>query len=120
VPVTICLLVFAAHEATAQYARIPWPTGEPPTASQLDELVHEATELADREQAEEFLEAEEVGEQSEHICAFQKDIDAGKWGMDDLFRFGDGLFEHMFRPLDGYGDGADTRQRRVHKGARGN
>lgn len=108
-----------AGDSRALDGVVPWPSGEPPTESKLDELVREAEELATREQLEEFLEAQEIGEDSEHIIVRQEDIDRGKFDLDRLFQFGDALFEHRFRLLDGYGDSSDTRQRRVHSGSRG-
>jgi Di-haem oxidoreductase, putative peroxidase len=105
--------------APADPGPVPWPAGDPPSAVELDRQVAEAIELAKRERAEEFLEAAEPGEQSEHIRVLQSDVDAGRWSPAELFRFGDDLFEHVFGRNDGYGAAPGDRQRRVHAGVRG-
>lgn len=108
--------------ATAQDAQpsTPWPQGGPPSDVALSELVADALDLFALERFEEFRDAKERGEDSGHIRVFQDDIDAGQYTVDDLFAFGDSVFGHEFRDLDGYGDDPAVRpMQRVHAGARG-
>jgi len=98
---------------------IPWPRDSPPTTEELDDLVADALELYELERFDEYFEAFEKGEDSEHIHLFQEDVDSGFWDKDALFRFGDSLFEHEFRGMDGYGAEPNPRLSRVHDGARG-
>ncbi len=98
----------------------PWPLAGPPSDIELSELVSDALHLFELERFEEFRDAKERGEDSGHIRVFQEDIDAGQYTVDDLFAFGDSVFGHEFRNLDGYGDApAVLPPRRVHAGARG-
>lgn len=113
-PLALALLVAAGGDDP-----VPWPGGSAPTTEQLDELVTDALELFALERFDEYFEAFEKGEDSEHINLFQEDVDAGVWDKDALFAFGDSLFEHEFRALDGYGESPNPRLRRVHDGARG-
>lgn len=76
-------------------------------------------ELADRERTEEFLEASEKGEDGEHMTVFQSEIDAGYYTKAQIFRRGDALFSHEFRPSEGYGAAPYSALRRVHTGVRG-
>jgi len=98
---------------------VPWPYGAPPTSLELAELLAGAVELFELERGEEFLEAEEEGEESYHVFVLQSDIDEGFWDLDQLFQFGDSTFEHAFRRLDGYGTTELPRLQRVHDGAFG-
>lgn len=99
---------------------IPWPHGRPPSDVELSALVSDALDLFELERFEEFRDAKERGEDSGHIRVFQEDIDAGQYTVDDLFAFGDGVFGHEFRDLDGYGDDPTARPgQRVHTGALG-
>jgi len=99
---------------------VPWPMGRAPSSKQLRDGVDDALELFERERAEEFLEAYETGEESEHIFLLQRRIDQGALSVEQVFAIGDGTFEHEFRPADGYGDGpSGTRIQRVHDGAYG-
>jgi mono/diheme cytochrome c family protein len=98
---------------------VPWPGGKAPSPTELDEEIVAADDLYARERAEEFLEAAERGEDSEHIYVSQADIDAGTYDLARLFRFGDAIFEHEFRPSDGLGASADARLQRVQAGVRG-
>ncbi len=99
---------------------VPWPGGAAPDDAAISLAIVEATALADRERAEEYLEAFERGEDAEHIFLLQEDIDAGQVDLDRLFTFGDALFGHEFRPSDGWGDAdAVLPLARVHDGARG-
>ncbi len=110
-----CLLAgigFASHP-------VPWPRGRAPSPKELDAKVSSAIELAEREQMEEFLEASDRGEDSEHIFVLQKDIDANKYDVEQLFQFGDSTFEHEHRRVDGFGDSETPRLQRVHQKARG-
>jgi len=100
-------------------APIPWPHGEAPTSIEIQEKVGAAIELADLERLEEYLEAYERGEDSEHIFVLQPYIDSGAYDLDALFKFGDAFFGHEFRDLDGYGDAYLPALRRVHAGVRG-
>jgi len=105
--------------AVAATDPIPWPGGTAPTATEIDAEVSAADELYARERADEFLEAAERGEDSEHIYVTQSDIDAGLYDLARLFRFGDSIFEHQFRVEDGLGAGPDPRIRRAQDGVRG-
>lgn len=100
-------------------APVPWPRGQPPTPTALDTKLSDAVDLFTLERAEELLEAFETGEDSEHIFVLQEQIDKGVYTVEQLFRLGDGAFEHEFRELDGYGDANNERLVRVHGGARG-
>ncbi|MSP26784.1 MAG: hypothetical protein EXR75_16905 [Myxococcales bacterium] len=109
-----------AHAASGATTEIPWPGSVRPSATSVQKALADATELFERERAEEFLEASEKGEDSEHIFVMQEDIDAGKFNAEQLFLRGDSAFEHEFRLENGYGDdGIDTHMQRVHFGARG-
>ncbi|HZF55661.1 MAG TPA: di-heme oxidoredictase family protein [Polyangiaceae bacterium] len=98
---------------------VPWPHGEPPAGSDLDEIVNTAVELGDLERYEEFLDAAEVGEDSEHMLVWQDDIDLGMHSKEFLFRRGDAFFSHEFRSENGYGTSAQSALSRVHTGVRG-
>lgn len=100
-------------------AVVPWPRGQPPTSTALEGKLSDAVDLFALERDEELLEAYEAGEDSEHIFILQEQIDKGVYTVEQLFRFGDGTFEHTFRERDGYGDANDVRLVRVHEGARG-
>lgn len=109
-----------ASLASAQdHAQVPWPRGQPPTPGEIDEKLGDAVELFELERKEEFLEAWEFGEESEHIFTLQEDIDEGQYSVETLFARGDSTFEHEFRDRDGYGDANNVRLQKVHRGARG-
>jgi cytochrome c peroxidase len=97
----------------------PWPFGRPPTPAEVDALIAAETELADLERFEEFIEASEKGEDSEHIRVPQESIDEGYYDLEKLFTFGDATFAHEFRRENGYGDSLLPRLRRVHDGHKG-
>ncbi len=99
---------------------VPWPTGRPPTDVELGALIADALDLLELERFEEYREAEERGEDSGHSTVYQDDIDAGQYTADDLFAFGDAVFGHEFRALDGYAATAELAlNQRVHSGVRG-
>jgi mono/diheme cytochrome c family protein len=99
---------------------VPWPGGAAPTDAATLQQMDEALELHELERFEEYLEAWEKGEDSEHIFVLQEEIDAGTYDLDRLFVLGDALFGHEFRPSDGWGDAAGVLPlRRVHDGRRG-
>jgi len=99
---------------------VPWPGGTPPVDGVVLQQLEEAFELHELERFEEYLEAWERGEDSEHIFVLQEEIDAGSYDLDRMFRRGDALFGHEFRPSDGWGDAATTLPlQRVHDGRRG-
>lgn len=101
---------------------VPWPFGQAPSDADLVPMVEDALALAVRERAEEFLEARDQGEDSEHVVLRQDDIDAELYGyatLPRLFQFGDALFGHEFRAEDGYGDSLLPQLQRVHSGVRG-
>ena len=98
---------------------VPWPHGGPPSGAELSALVDDAVALADRERSEELLEAQEKGEDREHIFVLQSDIDQGLYDSGRLFRSGDAFFGHEFRAEDGFGDAPGAPLRRVHTGVRG-
>ncbi len=114
------VLALSAVSAATLSQSPPWPRGEPPSSEELGEDLAEAGKLFERERAEEFLEASEKGEDSEHIFILQDEIDGGTVSLERLFTIGDATFEHEFRLENGYGDAAhDTHSRRVHRGAYG-
>lgn len=100
-------------------ADVPWPRGRPPTPVELDASIGDAVTLYERERFEEYLEAYERGEDSEHIFVLQAWIDEGRYSVEKLFNVGDGAFEHDFQELDGYGDGSGRGLKRVHEGTYG-
>jgi mono/diheme cytochrome c family protein len=109
-----------ASLATGGEPLVPWPSGQAPSEAHVAQLVADALDLRDLERFEEYLEAWEKGEDSEHFLVRQEDIDGGAWDVDDLFVFGDALFGHEFRKEDGYADVAATVPfARVHDGPRG-
>lgn len=107
-------MALGAAGAFAVDGPVPWPRGEPPAPAELDRLVDDAVERADRERAEELLDAFEPGEDREHMTVYQEDVDAGEHDLAELFRFGDALFEHEFRRAEGLGDALGASIRRVH------
>jgi hypothetical protein len=118
-PLVAAALLACAALAHSQTSPVPWPRGQPPTPNELDEKVSAAIELFELERAEEYLEAWEFGEDSEHIFVMQQWIDEGRFDVDRLFQFGDSTFEHEFRRLDGFGHGRRPTLTRVHDGAYG-
>lgn len=112
-PLALGTLGFGADDS------VPWPLGTSPTELDLVEWVAAEHIVADRERFEEFLEAAEVGEDTEHITVRQEDIDAGYFSLERLFLFGDAAFTHEFRRLDGYGRSELPRMHRVHDGHAG-
>ncbi len=98
---------------------VPWPLGAPPSQSDLQEWIAAEQQIADRERFEEYLEAAEVGEDTEHMTVRQDDIDAGVFTLERMFRFGDAAFAHEFRRLDGFGRTELPRLQRVHDGHQG-
>lgn len=108
-----------SREALREPLGEPWPGGNEPTLTEIDDLVFAAEELYTLERTEEFLEAFERGEDREHIIVYQDAIDAGAYDLDRLFRVGDALFEHEFRDEDGFGATAGAKLRRVHTPTRG-
>jgi hypothetical protein len=115
----LALAAVLAVAATAAAIDVPWPRGEAPSAQELTTKVEDAVKLFERERAEEFLEAADKGEDTEHIVVKQEQIDSGRYTPAQLFVFGDSAFEHEFRAENGYGTTRDTHSRRVHKGASG-
>ncbi len=114
-----CLGSAALASADGGTEPVPWPRGQPPTPLELNDKLSDAVELFKLERAEEFLEAFEEGEDSEHIFVLQSQVDTGTYSVEQMFAFGDGAFEHEFRERDGYGDANDDRLVRVHDGRRG-
>ena len=108
----VILVSAAAHEV------IPWPKGIPPSGETFSQGVEDAMSREQLERFEEFLEADERGEDREHITVFQQRIDDGWYDVETLFNFGDALFEHEFSLIDGLGTG-QLGIRRVHDGTRG-
>jgi Di-haem oxidoreductase, putative peroxidase len=111
--VAVCL---AATAAATNDEPIPWPRGQAPTPRELSDKVGAAFELFELERAEEFLEAFEAGEASEHVVVRQETIDRGDHDPEALFQFGDSTFEHAFSRRDGYGAGLRPVPQRVHDG----
>lgn len=99
---------------------IPWPAGRAPSPTELRAGVDGAIELEETERAEEFLEAEETGEESEHAAITQDAIVRRKLSPESVFAIGDSAFEHTYRPSDGYGDGpTGSAIQKIHAGAYG-
>ena len=105
--------------AAAEGDVVPWPRGVAPSTSELQESLSHAEALYALDRMEEFLEAAERGEDSEHMTIRQEDIDSGFADLARIFRVGDALFAHEFRNEDGLGNRADAPIRRVHDGIRG-
>lgn len=119
-PVVGLCIAALALVATGGEDPTPWTNGVPPGDAEVGELVEDALGLAELERFEEFFEAFEKGEDSEHFFVSQEAVDAGQYTVDDLFVFGDALFGHEFRTENGYGDaGEPTPLRRVHLSRRG-
>lgn len=102
----------------SSYEPIPWPSGRAPDADELNDQVAEALSRERLDRFEEFLEANDRGEDREHITVFQELIDEGVYGVEELFNFGDALFEHEFSLIDGWGI-SELGIKRVHQGERG-
>ena len=102
----------------AAYELVPWPSGRAPHGDELRDQVADALSRERLERFEEFLEADERGEDREHITVFQEQIDEGLYTVEALFNFGDALFEHEFSLIDGWGTG-ELGMSRVHQGERG-
>ncbi|MBL4683495.1 MAG: hypothetical protein JKY37_02810 [Nannocystaceae bacterium] len=113
------IILAALAIAAGGEGSVPWPHGAPPTSTELDSLVVDALDLFALERFDEFFEAFEKGEDSEHIHLRQERIDEGVWDKDALFNFGDSLFDHEFRGSDGYGAQPNAKLQRVHDGTRG-
>jgi hypothetical protein len=117
---TLAVALLAGALAGGGEPPVPWPRGAPPSDADLDAQLADAQKIDAREQAEEWLDAAESGEASEHLPIQQADIDDGLYTKADLFRFGDEFFGHPFTvEQDGYGDGRFVSLRRVHSGVRG-
>ena len=71
--------------AGATMPEVPWPRGQAPTPTVLEDKVSDAVELFELEREEEFLEASEAGEDSEHIFVLQEDIDKSTYSVERLF-----------------------------------
>ena len=104
--------------SAATYEVVPWPQGRAPNGAAFNDAVIDALSVEQLERFEEFLEADEYGEDREHITVFQERIDEGRYDIETLFNFGDALFEHEFSMIDGWGSG-DFGIQRVHQGDRG-
>jgi hypothetical protein len=106
-----CLtLTCTCHPAASQEAPV----------EHLEALTKSAVENNTTENREAFLEASEANEDTEHITLTQARLDARSFGDKALlFRVGDALFSHAFHPSEGFGDGFESRIRRVHRGEKG-
>ena len=113
------MLLLGLGAAGADSDQVPWWNGEAPSEEAIAAELEEAAELYQLERAEAFLEASEVGEDSEHIFVMQDAIDQGRYDIEQLFLIGDATFEHAFRRRDGYGASPRPRLQRVHAGASG-
>jgi len=112
----LCAAATASTYAAGPDGPVPWPRGLGPTPRELDEELAAALKLFTTERTEEFLEAFEAGEASEHVVVRQEDIDAGDYDVEQLFAFGDATFDHAFSRRDGYGASLKPRLTRVHEG----
>lgn len=124
-------------EESEQYRPFPRHlTVEPATlADPNDPSLRDAAQDAyarwHRERWERFVDDIDIGELHEDMAVSQSDIEAGKWGIDQLFAIGDEIFERSIRPGRGFGRGqspgqgqpagrhAVTQLRRVHEGLLG-
>jgi hypothetical protein len=115
-------------------SRTPPPDGWPassfplPSDGEVRAQIDAALEFRRREDLGRFLDASDVGELLEDATLTQGVLDAGSYGVDDLFIFGDELFDYEFRPHDGLGNSLGSRPgiragkksapnlRRVHEG----
>jgi len=97
---------------------VPWPAA-PPSSAEVATSAEEALELYNAETTEGWLEAIDVGEESEDLFIRQEDIDSGIFGLEFLFNTGDSIFEHEFRQRDGFGTEPHPALRRVHQRLRG-
>lgn len=119
-PTRLTVLGLLGLTALGGNSPVPWPGGKAPSDAETLEQIDDAFGLFELERFEEYLEAFERGEDSEHIFVLQEDIDGGGYDLDRLFVFGDALFGHEFRPADGWGDqDAALPLRRVHDGRGG-
>ena len=100
-------------------AAAPANSAPAPVEAAITAELQEALELYRFERWEEFLEASETGEDSEHIFVMQARIDAGEYTADQLFIRGDAAFSHAFQQRDGYGTRPRPTLQRVHAGAAG-
>ena len=115
---SVLVAAVIASAAVAADATVPWPGGASPSPGAIDALVDEALDTAALQQAEAFLGASEVGEDSEPIQLSQQDVDKGLT-KEQLFHVGDELFEHAFHGADGFGATKYAALQRVHAGVRG-
>jgi hypothetical protein len=82
-------------------------------------MVNAAVDLADLERLEEFFGKVEEGDETEHMQAFQSEIDKGLLTNEELFLKGDAFFSHEFAIENGYGTAPMSALKRVHTGVRG-
>jgi hypothetical protein len=99
----------------------------PGDAELLDEI-RAALDFRRRDDFDRFLDARDPGELLEHATLTQIALNRGIFGPDDLFIFGDELFDYEFRRHQGLGNGLGARAgiragpgrapnlRRVHEG----
>ena len=112
-PVMVLILVLLCQcakqevQPSAQFTtrELPW-ADETNGDTKFDWLQNELTEASERYFAEQYeisLDAFDPGELLEHSTLTQIAIEQGAFSNQDLFRFGDELFEYHFRPEDGWG-----------------
>ena len=93
-----------------------------PSDPELAGQLADALDFRVREDHDAMLDAWEPGELLSHATLPQTKLDQAPHGNDALFALGDELFEYMFRPEDGLGNGLagpPPNMRRVHGGAFG-
>ncbi len=121
---TVLALASADAGALEREELDAWARTAPPIPSDLELAAQlaEAVELRQRRELVRVLDAKEPGELAEDARLTQSTLDLGIFGLDALFVVGDDLFELMFRPAQGLGNGlggAPPNLRRVHAGERG-
>lgn len=117
--VWLACLTLGTFADASEPGPVPWPRGHAPSPTEIADKLTDAVDLFEIERRDEFLEAWEFGEESEHIFVLQEQIDQGYFTPEQLFLKGDSIFEHEFRDRDGYGDANNVRLVRVHDGERG-
>jgi hypothetical protein len=85
-------------------------TADPEDTVLLEDL-QKAIDLRRREDFDRVLDARDPGELVEHATLTDAALDRHLLGIDALFVVGDELFGYLFRPENGWGSGAGTKER---------
>jgi len=86
-----------------------------PPRPEIEAEFYEAHDFYLREQFEWILDAHDPGELLEHATLTQLALDQGIYTNDELFVFGDELFEYEFRPENGFGDNVSGLGPTIHR-----